>query len=618
VNRITALLLVVLSSAAAGPIRSEVRLYLSDPARLRTQLGDLLGELDVCSHGTTDAGLPFLVVNTEAAQLAAIEACGVRTSVIWPDIREKFRAMTGCDPTDGSFRDFGYFFNYWEMRDTLLRLAALHPEIARVDTTMRSHQDRAIWCLKVSDNAGRAEGEPQVFFNGATHAREPMSTHICVAYASLLCQGYGSDPLITWLVDNREVFFVPVMNPDGYVYNSDSGGTSSNWRKNRRVIQSPYVGVDLNRNYGYRWGYDNSGSSPNPSSETYRGPHRFSEPEVEAVHQFMRQHRFRAQIDFHTYGQYNMYPWAYAGDAPPEPELLREVVDTFQMNNGYSRTGQWYNTLYPSNGTSIDWELADTLDEGVPKFVTYAFTCELGISDFWYGAQDPEYVDNEIELNIPNCCYLTRLAGVWLELTGTHVNDSVTGNRTGRLDPGEQADLWVMLQNRALHELDTARSVSAVLSSDDTLVEVLRPGAPFPSMARRSSAGNRTAPFLVRCRPGARPGDTVHLRLEVTCVDAGETIVQPLAARLIIGDSAVGVAEEPAGPGMSPQRRGATIVRGGQWPDRGRAILLDAAGRKLAELPPGTSAVTHLPAGVYFIRSAAPSAFRSRVVVPGR
>jgi len=557
--RIIALLATAALVASGVPLRSEARIVFDSPEVLRARLGPLLGELDICSAGRNEAGRCCITLFADAGQLEVIRAKGVEAEVTWPDVTDKFRAVTGRNPDDGSFRDFGYYFNYWEMQDTLRRLAALHPDIVRLDSSMLSFQNRPLWCIKISDNPGIEEGEPQVFFNGATHAREPMSTHTCINFAGLLCAGYGTDSLITWLVNNREVYIVPVMNPDGYVYNSDSGGAGSYWRKNRRGPVPPSVGIDLNRNYGYKWGYDDIGSSPNPASETYRGPSRFSEPEVEAVHQFERRHRFRTAIDFHSYGRDNLYPWAYTGDAPPENELLQEITDTFALYNGYGNNGQWYYTLYSSNGTSVDWESADTLDEGEPKFITYALTSELGINDFWYGTDNPPYVDSEVTRNIPNCYYFTRLSGVWLEPVRMTVIDS-TGNNNGQLDPGEGANLQFTIQNRALHALDTAQQVSATLVPGDSAIQVLTPSVAFPAMPRRTSASNEAEPVQVRCRPSARPGDTIALRLEVTFADAGVRIVQPLSFTIVLGTHPVGI--ESPGSQAASFKPAPTVVRG--------------------------------------------------------
>jgi hypothetical protein len=606
-NRIVLLVLGLAAVATAG-MKSEARLYVDDPATVRQRLGPLLGELDVCSFGA-EAGRNYLVIDCDEAQLSALRKAGAEVEVTWPDIRDKFRAVTGRDPEDGSFRDFGYFFNYWELRDTLTRLAALHPSICRLDSSMRSFQNRALYCLKISDVPESTEGEPQVFFNGATHAREPLSTHTCVAFASLLCRDYGSEELVTWLVNNREIYFVPVMNPDGYAYNSDSGGVSSNWRKNRRGPVPPSVGIDLNRNYGYKWGYDNSGSSPNPASETYRGPARWSEPEVEAIHQLEREHRFRCQLDLHTYGRLNMYPWAYAGDAPPEQALLQEIVDTFALHNGYT-SGQWYYTLYPSNGTSIDWEFADTLDQGQPKFISYAFSLECGINDFWYGANDSAYVRAEVALNTPNCFYLTRLGGASLDPVALMVDDTVLGNGTGRLDPGESAHVWFGVKNRALHAVDSAYDFIGRLSSPDTAVTILEAGVGFPTARRRTAVDCHADPALILCSPDARPGDTVELLLELAFLDDGVSIGQPLRWQIVIGDSGVGVAEMRSEEGRMTKQQ-ATIQRG----DAGAPLsaffvldaLFDANGRRV-------TATSRLSPGVYFVREQSDGAVRKVLV----
>jgi hypothetical protein len=529
------LIVLAVTSAPAAPIRSEARLYVKSRAEL-ARLGPLLSQLDICTSGQTEDGRDFLVVFADRNQLDAIRGKGLAVEVTWLDIRDKFRAMTGCEPGSFSGRDFGYYLNYWEVRDTLGQLLARYPAITHLDSSMRSFQNRPLYCLKISDNPGATENEPQVFFNGATHAREPMGTHTCISFASLLCMSYGHDSLVTWLVNNREIYFVPVMNPDGYVYNSDSGGAGAYWRKNRHIIVAPSVGIDLNRNYGYKWGCDDVGSSPSPGSETYRGPSRWSEPEVAAIRDFEAAHRFRTGIDFHTYAQDNLYPWAYTGTPAPEVTLLQEIGDTFEANNGYANTGQWYSSLYPSNGTSVDWELSDTLLGGSPKFVGYVVTSELGIVDFWYGWDDPPYVDAEVALNVPNCYYMTRVGGVYLEPAGMVVNDTLTGNGDGILDPGETANLWFKLKNRALNAIDTAKSVTAVLVPSDTMVHVLTPFANLPKVAPRHGAGdNRLSQIQVQANPAIAPGTIVNLRLEVTFSDDGVTIMQPLNYRLTIG-----------------------------------------------------------------------------------
>jgi hypothetical protein len=526
-------LLAAVPTLAGANVRMEAKVYYSSSDELTNKLGSLLGELDVCTHGVTADGRAYLVIDTDQDQLRAIESRGLRIEITYQDIRDKFREMTGRNPDDGSFRDFGYYFTYWEMRDTIYKLAQNYPQLVTIDSSMRSFQHRYLYCLRISSGPSV---KSQVFINGATHAREPMGTSTCIVFASLLCTRYGADSMTTWLVNNREVYVVPVMNPDGYIYNSDSGGSSSNWRKNRNNT-SPRTGpgVDLNRNYGYKWGYDNNGSSPTPSSETYRGPSRFSEPETQVVRDFEAAHKFRTELDFHTYGQYNLYPYGYANILPHDSLLYFEIADSFEANNGYT-TGSVYRVLYTTNGTSIEWEGADTL--AGTKFYTYALTTELGTTDFWYGWNNPSYVDAEVALNTPNCYYLTRMAGVYLDTVrgGLVINDTASGNGNGQLDPGENTNFWFKIRNRCIHRLDTAKTVTAVLRTSDTMVQVITPSVNFPAVPRATQADNHASQIQVRCSPNATPGSHVNLRLELTYSDDGTSIMQPLNYRITIGN----------------------------------------------------------------------------------
>jgi hypothetical protein len=524
-----------------GPI-SEARVYFDDVRTLR-QLGELAGQLDVCTWVKDELG-GYLVINTDAAQLEQIREAGLLVDVTYPDIRQKFHEMTGVRPGDlDAGRDFGYYLTYHEMQDTLQALAAAYPAICTTFSLGLSAQGRPLWCLKISDNVSTTEGEPACFFNGATHAREPLSTHCCVAFATRLLSEYGRDSVSTWLVNNREIYTVPVMNPDGYVYNSDSGGAESNWRKNRRSPVPPDIGVDLNRNYGYKWGYSDWGSSRRPEDETYRGPSPFSEPETQIIRDFLAEYRPRTCMDLHTFGQYNMYPWGYGNVRPPDQAMLEEVVDTFQVNNHYpiSLTGQVYSAIYPCNGMSVDWEYSDTAG----KFVTYAFTCELGTTDFWYGWLDSNYINRECNLNIPNLYYLTRVAGACFEGASMTLDDS-SGN--GQLGPGESSGVWFTIKNRAIHPLDSAYAITARLVSGDSGVQVLDSGLLFPNAARGSSVSNLATQFHVRASSAIALGTRVPLRLNLSFSDAGRTYTQPLDFEITIGTNRLPVTRSPAPP----------------------------------------------------------------------
>ncbi len=471
--------------------KMEAKVYFKTADELFTKMGKLFSQLDIVTVGEEEESY-FLTIITNQKQIEEIKEKGFKIEITYYNIKDKFKEMTGVDPDDPELlRDFGYFFTYWEMIDTIQRLANNFPHLVRIYEIGRSHQNRPLWCVKISDYPDSNENEPAVFFNAATHAREPMGVSILIYYMTYLLNNYdptNSNNLITWLINNREIYFVPVMNPDGYVYNSDSGGAAANWRKNRRIIQSPYVGVDLNRNYGYKWAYDNIGSSPNPSSETYRGPERFSEPETRVVRDFMLSKKIRAQIDYHTYGRYNMYPWGYDTFTPPDVRTLREVVDSFRLYNNYSasRTGQIAKVLYTANGSSVDWEYADTLWEGERKFITYAFTIEASINDFWYGWNDSAFIRQECERNLGVNLYLTKVSGAFLEVKNIKIYDFF-GNQDSILNPNESAYIYLTIKNRAIHPLDSVYNLFIKPTTENPYLIIIDTIFNFPNIIRNDT-----------------------------------------------------------------------------------------------------------------------------------
>ena len=134
----------------------------------------------------------------------------------------------------------------------------LYPDLITVRDsidTFLTHEGRPVQWVKISDNASTSESEPQVLYTALHHAREPESMTQLIFYMWYLLENYGSDDEVTGLVDAKEMYFVPMLNPDGYVENQtedpNGGGL---WRKNKRNNGDGTYGVDLNRNYGYEWG----------------------------------------------------------------------------------------------------------------------------------------------------------------------------------------------------------------------------------------------------------------------------------------------------------------------------------------------------------------------------
>ena len=175
--------------------------------------------------------------------------------------------------------------------------AAAYPDIVRVSTVGHSLEGRDILAVKISDGPDVDDpAEPAVLFMSLHHAREHLTVEMALEIIRLFTEGYGRDPALTNLVNTREIWVLPNINPDGGEYDIATG-VYQYWRKNRRLNPGGSVGVDLNRNYSYRWG--GPGSSDWPSDETYRGPAPFSEPETQVVRDFVLAHQdITAAISF--------------------------------------------------------------------------------------------------------------------------------------------------------------------------------------------------------------------------------------------------------------------------------------------------------------------------------
>jgi hypothetical protein len=522
--------------ALAGDRDLKVRVYIPEAWWRQESLLQLLNETDVVYVETHQ----YLEALMGEETLNRIAALGLRTEMLPPVPQIPI--------------NFGFFQTYSQVRDSLRALKNRYPTIASLDSSGPFYEGtHFIYFLKIA-NPLTGNTKPEAFFNGATHSREPMGQEVAKNFASWLLKNYGTDSLATWLVNNRQFIFAPVMSPDGYFYNETYA--SGMWRKNRHFISGADWTVDVNRNYGYKWGYDNNGSSGTRGQETYRGPSRFSELETQRIRDLFMAHKFRTGCDYHSYGHYNMCAYGYANVVPVDMAILQEVLDTVNLYNTYgaSRTGRIYPVLYPANGVSVDWEYADTLEGGQQKFIEYAITIETAETGFWQGSTDSVYIRSECNRNLGGQKYQGKVTGAYFFRRNLYVDDTTSsnGNRTGRLDPGENANLWMTVRNHAVSRVDSAANITAVIRSLDTAIVVTNPNGTFGKILRVSTGDNRTAKFGVRCSRGAPPGSWKKFRVEMTFWDDGNTIMQPLVDSLQIGNTPVAVAEIPSFDALVP------------------------------------------------------------------
>ncbi|MCP2327676.1 hypothetical protein HDA40_006183 [Hamadaea flava] len=300
-------------------------------------------------------------VTATPSEVAKIRAIGYLVS---PDVRdEPTSAGGGVTTQDFPSADSGYH-NYAEMVAEINTLVASKPAIASKSTIGTSYQGRDMPLIKISDNVGVDEAEPEVLFNAHQHAREHLTVEMALYLLHLFIDNYGTDTEITNWVNTREIWIVPDMNPDGGEYDIASGSYRS-WRKNRQPNSgSSNVGTDLNRNWAYQWGCC-GGSSGSTSSATYRGPSAFSAPETANLRNFVNSRvvggvqQIKVNIDFHTYSQLVLWPYGYT-TTDVTNTVTTDVRNTFatlgqQMAalNGY--TPEQASDLYIADGIIIDW-----------------------------------------------------------------------------------------------------------------------------------------------------------------------------------------------------------------------------------------------------------------------
>ena len=163
----------------------------------------------------------------------------------------------------------------------------------------------------------------------AQHAREWITPEMVRRLLDHILTSYGTDPEITALVNDNELWFVPVANPDGYDLTFEDGYRL--WRKNTRDndgdgVIAPGDGVDLNRNWPTRWGYDNEGSSPNPTSETYRGPSPASEPETQAIDSLFRRITPEFLVNYHSAAELLLHGIGWQVATPSPDDVVYEAM----------------------------------------------------------------------------------------------------------------------------------------------------------------------------------------------------------------------------------------------------------------------------------------------------
>lgn len=285
---------------------------------------------DIIQHRITilevDRSRTSAVVLVSSKEFAWLSAMNLAPKIVPDELAEQ----QGWKHSAEFERDF---HSYSQMMTELQNIANIYPDITRLYDLGHSVQGRVLWGLKITDNPDSEENEPEVRICGLHHGNEYMSAELPLNLAFHLVQNYSFNPSITELVDNREIWIIPMVNPDGR-----EAGTRYNAH-----------GIDLNRNYGYM-----------PESST-----PYSEPETRAIRDNALQNNFVLSLSFHCSGNIVNYVWNHKTQRVPNNDVVEFLSEQYGSHNGYwvVEGYDWYQTLGDCNDFSygcrgdIDWTI---------------------------------------------------------------------------------------------------------------------------------------------------------------------------------------------------------------------------------------------------------------------
>lgn len=312
------------------------------------------------------------------------------------------------------------------LREELEKIAAANPSITKLLTIGHTVQGKPIRGIKLSLGARvLPDGlKPSVVYGGAQHAREWITPEMVRRLLHHYIDGYGSDTELTNLIKTRELYFFPVMNPDGYDFTFTEGNRL--WRKNLRDNNGDGEitagdGVDPNRNYAFKWGYDNEGSSPDPSSETYRGTGPNSEPESKALDSFFKRVRPDFFVNYHSAAELLLYGTGWQVSTPTPDDLISIALAGDDANPavpGYDPdlSAELYTTngdtdshmseKYGALGFTPEMTTCETVSNSIPDDEWLAEDCASGFNF----PDDEELIQAEFAKNIPFALSLAKSA----------------------------------------------------------------------------------------------------------------------------------------------------------------------------------------------------------------
>lgn len=467
------LITLLLSTILIGQSYKQVKVYLDNPQKDVPELAKF--DFDI-EHSvlTKNNELIFFVSDEEYSKLAMLN---YKIEILiddWFEYYSNLPQLTDAEKEQTRMQSkleynvegFGYgsMGGYYTLNEVITQLDSMKIKYPNLITSKQvlgySIENRPVYMVKISDNPDIDEEEPEVLYTALTHAREPAGLMAVIYFMYYLLENYATDPSVQFLVNNREFYFIPVINPDGYEYNrttNPSGGGM--WRKNRRNNSGSY-GVDLNRNFGPYdyWNAPNGGSSTSPSSDTYRGSAPFSEPETQIIKDFTAGRKIKNSLFYHTYSNLLIYPYGALGVETSDSLTFREFARDMTAYNNYVYGTDLQTVNYSTRGGSDDF-----LYDGDPtRGKIFAMTPEIGGSSDGFWPQQNRIFPLAIENLYPNL-YYAWVAGEFVK------SNNVSFDRQ-YFNPGDNNVLMnVELKNKGL---STASNIVCQFTSPSEYISI--------------------------------------------------------------------------------------------------------------------------------------------------
>ena len=460
----------------------------SGPWMVRAWFGDEVMIREVASwgdHFSTDRELPFLRILADPERLAELRALGFYVEVDADSTalirhaeeanREAAAALARGEAPTAGIPGFPCYRTVEETYATAEAIVAAHPTLATwIDVgdsweraTFGAPAGYDMMVLKLTNSAIPGP-KPILFATSAIHAREYTTAELMTRFAEQLVNGYGSDADATWLLDFHEIHLLLQTNPDGRKHAEAADLWRKNTNQNYCGTGSSSRGADLNRNFSFQWNCC-GGSSSSTCSETYHGPSAASEPEVQAVQDYLRAvfpdqrgssypgggapaDATGVYLDVHSYSDLVLWPWGGTNTPTDNATALTTLGRRFAWFTGY--TPEQAIGLYATDGTTDDFAYGDL---GVA-----AFTFELG-NDFFEACSSFE--SSVLPTNLGALLYAAKVARTpYLTPAGPDVLE--LGLSPDLVAPNEPATLHVTVDDTRFSNTNGTQPVEAITGAE--------------------------------------------------------------------------------------------------------------------------------------------------------